>query len=140
MGFRGSLVRIQSSRPLHTLSLVRGSDDWLQASSGELRSPLLGTNPVVPLREIASLVVGSGRLRPISSRCGRGDESELLEHQKPVEHQIERDVLAIAEVEYLNVVQPDGAAGWRDVAHRAVKNAVVTPRECALLNHELIDD
>jgi hypothetical protein len=34
----------------------------------------------------------------------------LLEHQESVEHQVERDVLAIAEVEHLNVVQSDGAA------------------------------
>ena len=58
-----------------------------------------------------------------------GRYAELLEHRKPVKHQVERDVLAIAEVEYLNVVQPDGAAGWRDVAHRAVKYAVVSARD-----------
>jgi hypothetical protein len=75
-----------------------------------------------------------------SSRRGCGDDSELLEHQESVEHQVERDVLAIAEVEHLNVVHPDGVAGWRDVAHRAVKHAVVSPRERALLNREIIDE
>src|SRR6476660_8973090 len=49
-----------------------------------------------------------------------GRYAELLEHQKPVKHQVERDVLAIAEANHSNVVQPDGAAGWRDVANRAV--------------------
>ena len=88
----------------HRFRSFVGRDDWPQGSG----------DPVV---------------RPISSRHGCGDDSELLEHQKPVEHQVERDVLAIAEVEYLNVVQPDGAAGWRDVAHRAVKYAVVSARD-----------
>src|SRR4029453_10140410 len=77
---------------------------------------------------------------PIRSRRGCGDEAELLEHQEPVEHQVERDVLAIAEAEHLDIVQPDGAAGWGDVAHRAVKEAVLIPRECALLDGEVADD
>jgi hypothetical protein len=54
-------------------------------------------------------------LNSIRSRRGCGDEAELLEHQELVEHQVERDVLAIAEAEHLDVVQPDGAAGWGDV-------------------------
>ena len=49
-------------------------------------------------------------------------------------------MLAIAEAEHLNVVQPHGAAGRWDVARRAVKDSVVIPRECALLNHEFVDD
>ena len=65
--------------------------------------------------------------QPIRSRRGCGNEAELLEHQKPVEHQFERDVLAVAEAEHLNVVQPHGAAGWWDVAHRAVKDAKQGP-------------
>src|SRR6478736_8379316 len=77
---------------------------------------------------------------PFQSRRGCGDEAELLEHQKPVEHQVERDVLAVAEAEHLNVVHLYGAAGWWDVAHGTMKDAVVLPRECALLNGEVVDD
>jgi hypothetical protein len=42
-----------------------------------------------------------------SPRCRRGDEAELLEHQETVEHQVERDVLAVAEAEHLDVVHAD---------------------------------
>jgi hypothetical protein len=39
--------------------------------------------------------------------CRRGDEAKLLEHQEPVEHKVERAMLAVAKAEHLDVVHAD---------------------------------
>jgi hypothetical protein len=62
----------------------------------------------------------------------------LLEHQKPIEHQVERSVFAIAEAEYLYVVQYDRAASWRDILCTTSKNATVRTCECAFLYCDII--
>ena len=49
-------------------------------------------------------------------------------------------MLAVAEAEHLDVVQADCAAGWRDVARRGVKDAVVGPAECAFLDGDVVDE
>ena len=77
---------------------------------------------------------------PLARRRGRGDQAELLEHQEPVEHQVERDVLAVAEAQHLDVVEADGAAGWWDVAGRGVEDAVVGPGERAFLDGDVVDE
>ena len=59
--------------------------------------------------------------------CRRRDEAKLLEHQEPVEHQVERAMFAVAEAEHLDVVHADGAAGWRDVAHGAAETPSCVP-------------
>src|SRR6266545_2279862 len=46
-------------------------------------------------RKISGVSPGGGRWRR--------DEAELLKHREPVEHQVERDVLAVPEPEHLNV-------------------------------------
>lgn len=76
----------------------------------------------------------------MGSRCRCGDESELLDHLQPVEHQVERDVLPLAEAEHLDVVQIDGAPGRLELAHGAVEDTVMGPGERALLDGDVIDD
>jgi len=51
---------------------------------------------------------------------GNPDEPKLLEHQQPSEHQVERDVLAVAQAEQVDVVQAERAVGWWDVARRGI--------------------
>ena len=72
--------------------------------------------------------------------CGRWNEAELLQHCQPVKHQIERDMLAVAEAEDLDIVHFDRAACRRNVPHGTVQNAVLRPRECAFLNCDVVDD
>ena len=65
-----------------------------------------------------------------SARGGWGwDEPELFEQQQPVIHQIEQDMTAVAEAEYLEVIQGDRAAGGRDIAGRAAQDAIVRSGE-----------
>src|SRR5262249_14710068 len=75
-----------------------------------------------------------------AGRCRRRDEAELLKHQEPVVHQVEGNVLAIAEAEHLKVIDRDGAAGGRDVPGRAVEHAVVRPGEGAFLDGNIAGD
>jgi hypothetical protein len=49
-------------------------------------------------------------------------------------------MLAVLEAEHLDITDPDGAAGRRDVAHRAVEDAVVGAGECALLDGNVVDN
>src|SRR5262249_3285685 len=72
--------------------------------------------------------------------CRGGDEAELLEHLEPVELQVERDVLAVAGVEHLDVVHGNRGAGGRDVSGRTVEDAVVRSRERALLDSHVVND
>src|SRR5262245_32708311 len=65
---------------------------------------------------------------------------ELREQAEPVEHQVERDVLAIAEAEHLDVADRDGAAGPRHLAGRAAQNARVRPAERSLLDGNVAGD
>ena len=74
----------------------------------------------------------------MGSRCRCGDEAELLDHLQPVEHQVERDVLPLAEAEHLGVVQIDGAPGRLELAHGAVEDAVMGPGERALLDRDVL--
>jgi hypothetical protein len=64
----------------------------------------------------------------------------LLEHQEPVVHQVEGDVLAAADAEHLDVVDGDWAAGGRDVAGWAVQGAVVCAGEGAFLDGDIAGD
>src|SRR5260370_6587614 len=48
-------------------------------------------------------------------------------------------MLAVPEAEHLDVGDTDGAAGRRDLAHRAVEDAVVRAGECTLLNGDVVD-
>lgn len=52
-------------------------------------------------------LAAAGRFCPVDLPCR--DEPELLEHCEPVEHQVERGVFAVAEVQYVDVRQADGA-------------------------------
>src|ERR1700740_2913215 len=49
-------------------------------------------------------------------------------------------MLAVPEAEHLDVTDPNGPAGWRDVAHRALEDAVVRAGECAFLDGDVVDD
>jgi hypothetical protein len=49
-------------------------------------------------------------------------------------------MLAVAEAEHLDVIDPNGATGRRDVAHRAFEHALMRARERALLNDNVIDE
>src|SRR5262250_1291012 len=49
-------------------------------------------------------------------------------------------MLAVAKAEDLDVTDPDRAAGGRDIARRAVEDAVVRTGECALLDGDVVDD
>jgi len=64
----------------------------------------------------------------------------LLEHLELVEQEIERDMFAIAEPEHLHVGNLDRAAGRRYVAGRAVEDAAMRARECALLDRDITGD
>ena len=64
----------------------------------------------------------------------------MLQHRQPVKHQIERDMLAVAKAEHLNVVHFDRTARWWDVPRGTAKNAVLRPGERALLNRDVVDE
>ena len=64
----------------------------------------------------------------------------MLEQEQPVVHQVEGDVLAVAEVKHLGVADCDGAAGGGDVAGWAVQDAVMGAGEGALLNGDIAGD
>jgi hypothetical protein len=49
-------------------------------------------------------------------------------------------MLAVPEAEHLDVTDPNGPAGRRDVARRALEDAVVRAGECALLDGDVVDD
>ena len=49
-------------------------------------------------------------------------------------------MLAAPEAEHLDVSDSDGATGRWDFAHRAFEHAVVRPRECALLDCDVVDN
>ncbi len=66
------------------------------------------------------------------SRVRRREETELFEHQEPVEHQVERDMLAVAVAEHVDIVHCDFAAAGRNVAGRVVQDAVVGSGEGGL--------
>src|SRR5262249_8665850 len=66
-------------------------------------------------------------------------KAELLQHHQPVKHQIERDMLAVAKAEHLNIVHRDGAACRRNVSHGTVENAGLRPDECAFLNCDVVE-
>ncbi|WP_247447240.1 hypothetical protein [Bradyrhizobium sp. 197] len=77
------------------------------------------------------------RLRCHRRRRGK---AELLQQDQPVKHQIERDMLAVAKAEHLDIVHRDGAArGW-NIPHRTVENAVLRPRERAFLDRDVVDE
>jgi hypothetical protein len=63
----------------------------------------------------------------LRSLRGRRDKAKLLQHHQPIEHQIEREMLAVPKAEHLDVIHFDGAAGWRDVPHGTVEDAIVRP-------------
>jgi hypothetical protein len=81
----------------------------------------------------------SAGLEHLRCCCGRWNEAEL-QHCQPVKHQIERDMLAVAEAEDLDIVHFDRAACRRNVPHGTVQNAVLRPRECTFLNCDVVDD
>jgi hypothetical protein len=64
----------------------------------------------------------------------------LLQHREPVKHQIERDMLAVAKAEHLNVVYIDRAARWWDVPRGTAENAVLRSGEFTLLDCDVVDD
>src|SRR4029077_13048142 len=76
----------------------------------------------------------------LRSLRGRRDKAKLLQHHQPIEHQIEREMLAVPKAEHLDVNQFDGAAGWRDVPHGTVEDAIVRPGKCAFLNCHVVHD
>jgi hypothetical protein len=70
----------------------------------------------------------------------RRDKAELLQHRHPIKHQIERDVLAIAKAQYLDIVQLDRATGRWNVSHGTVEDAALRPHEGAFFNRDIIDN
>src|SRR5215471_5074237 len=72
--------------------------------------------------------------------CGRRNKAELFQHRQPVEHQIERDMLAAAKAEDLDIVHFDRSARRWNVTRGAVQNAVLRPPECAFLNCDVVED
>src|SRR6516225_9998186 len=68
------------------------------------------------------------------------DEAELLDHLEPVITEAEGDVLAVAVVEHVDVIDCDGAAGGRDVAGWAAQDAVVCSGKDAFLDCDIAGD
>src|SRR5690242_10436798 len=78
--------------------------------------------------------------RGSACRCRGWEDAELFEHRQPVKHQVEGDVLAVAEAEHLDVIHRDRAAGGRDVPGRTVQDALVGSGEGSFLNGDISGD
>src|SRR6476620_2201772 len=56
-----------------------------------------------------------------------------------IEHQIERYVLPVPELQYLDVSALDGTTGCEDIAASSMQDAVVRASKCAFFNNDIID-
>jgi hypothetical protein len=98
-----------------------------------------GRRSAAPPSGRSERIKGNGTLQG-GSGPRRRDEAELFEHREPIEHQVERDMLPIPEAQHLDISDPDGASGRRDVPRRSVKDAVVSAAECTLLDGHVVED
>src|SRR5689334_23502007 len=106
---------------------MRSRASWRSSRAGAVLLPLLANAPTRPCDGCSP-----GRV------WWRWNQAKLLEHRKPVEHQIERDMLAVPEAEHLDISDSDGATGRWNFAHRAFQYAVVGACERAFLNSDIV--
>jgi hypothetical protein len=92
-GWTSSLPRPVASDPIRTLRDVR--------VESEMRSRSDANPPSRSQRASSATAFPKTCLRCC---CRRWDEAELLQHRQLVKHQIERDMLAVAKSEYLDIV------------------------------------